>query len=45
MVDAFIYMYFVAAGAALGVATIAWIAWKVVQRSNRKVSTRKGAIR
>lgn len=36
VVDAFIYMYFVGAGTALGVASVAFVGWKVVQRSNNK---------
>lgn len=42
MVDAFIYMYFLGLGAALGVGTVAWIGWKVVERSNNKKSKKKG---
>jgi hypothetical protein len=44
VVDAFIYMYFVGAGTALGVATVAWIGWKVVTRQKNKVVKRKGGI-
>lgn len=44
VVDAFIYMYFVGAGTALGVATVAWIGWKVVNRQKNKVVKRKGGI-
>lgn len=36
VVNAFIYMYFVGAGTALGVATVALLSWKVYQRMNRK---------
>lgn len=46
MAEAFIYMFFVGSGTSLGVATIAFISWKVVQRSNNKVMKkmqRKGA--
>lgn len=42
MVDAFIYMYIVASGAAFGVATVAWISWKVVLKGQKK-KARKGA--
>lgn len=42
VVDAFMYMYFVGAGTALGVASVAFLGWKVVQRSNRK-KTKRGA--
>lgn len=38
VVDAFIYMYFVGLGTAFGVATVVWIGWKVVRRSNNKAS-------
>lgn len=45
MADAFIYMYVVGSGTALGVASVTWLSWKVVQRSNSKgkVSKRRGA--
>ncbi|MFP7202629.1 hypothetical protein SFC08_16790 [Lysinibacillus halotolerans] len=43
MVEAFIYMYFVGLGTALGVGTVAFMGWKVVQRSNNKKVKRKGA--
>lgn len=43
MVEAFIYMYFVGAGVALGVATVAFISWKVVLKSKNKQGKRKGA--
>ncbi len=36
------YMYFVGAGTALGVATVAFMGWKVVKRSNNKQGRRKG---
>lgn len=36
VVDAFVYMYVVGAGLAFGVGTVAWIGWKMIQRSNRK---------
>ena len=36
MAEAFIYMYFVGAGTASGVATVAFLGWKVVQRSKNK---------
>lgn len=41
LVDAFIYMYFIGAGTTLGVATIAFISWKVVIRSKNKTSKRR----
>lgn len=44
MAEAFIYMFFVSSGAALGVACITWISWKVVQRSNKKAVKKKGTI-
>lgn len=37
MAEAFIYMFVVGAGTSLGVATIAFISWKVVQKSNNKI--------
>lgn len=40
MAEAFIYMFVVGAGTSLGVATIGFISWKVVIRSNNK-TTRK----
>lgn len=46
MAEAFIYMFVVGAGTSLGVATIAFISWKVVMRSNDKTMRkikRKGA--
>lgn len=43
MGEAFIYMFFVGSGTALGVAVVAFLAWKVVQRSNKKKAKRKGA--
>ncbi|SEO80174.1 hypothetical protein SAMN04488134_11350 [Amphibacillus marinus] len=36
MVDAFVYMYVLGAGASLGVATVVYLAWKVIQRSVKK---------
>lgn len=46
VVDAFIYMYFVGAGTALGVATVVLISYKVWQRMNNKVNKkrRKGVV-
>ncbi|WP_162178606.1 hypothetical protein [Virgibacillus salexigens] len=41
MVDAFMYMYVVGAGTAAGVASIAFVSWKIVQRSNSKQTKRK----
>lgn len=38
MADAFLYMYIVSFGSALGVATVAWIGWKVVLRSIGKTN-------
>jgi len=46
MAEAFIYMFFVGSGTSLGVATIGFISWKVVQKSNNKTMKklkRKGA--
>lgn len=45
VVDAFIYMYFVGAGTALGIASVAWLSWKVVLKSKKKKTKnkRKGA--
>lgn len=46
MAEAFIYMYVVGAGTSLGVATIAFISWKVFNRSKNKAMKkmkRKGA--
>lgn len=43
MVDAFFYMYFVGAGTALGVATVAYFSWKVVTKQKNKAGKRKGA--
>lgn len=36
MADAFIYMYVVGAGTASGVATVAFISWKIYKRVNNK---------
>lgn len=42
MADAFVYMFFVGSGVASGVAVVAWVGWKVVQRSNnKKMKTKK----
>lgn len=42
LAEAFLYFYFIGAGTAAGVASVAWIAWKVVQRSNKgKKETKK----
>lgn len=43
VVEAFIYMYFVGLGTALGVGTVVFIGWKFLQRSNKKNIKRKGA--
>jgi len=43
VVDAFIYMYFVGFGTSLGIATVAWIGWKVVTRQKSKLTKKKGA--
>lgn len=37
MFDAFVYMYVVGAGTSLGIATVAYLSWKVVKRSNKKM--------
>jgi len=42
LVDAFIYMYFIGAGISLGIATVAFISWKVVLRSNKKSKKKRG---
>lgn len=46
MADAFLYMYIVSFGAALGVASVAWISWKVVIRSLGKTNkkARRGIV-
>lgn len=44
VVDAFIYMFFIGSGTALGVACVAFISWKVVMHSKNKPNKkRKGA--
>ncbi len=40
MVDAFFYMFVVGAGTSSGVAAVAFISWKVVERSKRKQGKR-----
>ena len=42
VVDAFIYMFFIGLGTALGVAVAALISWKVWQKMNSKSKKRKG---
>lgn len=43
MVDAFIYMFVIGSGTALGVAVVGFLSWKVIQRSNKpKTVKRKG---
>lgn len=44
MVEAFVYMYFVGFGTSLGIATVAWIGWKVFNRQKSKTNKRKGVI-
>lgn len=44
VVDAFVYMYFVGLGTSLGIGTVVWIGWKVIQRQKNKSLKRKGAI-
>lgn len=44
VVDAFIYFFFIGAGTASGVGAVALIAWKIVQRSNHKMSKRRGVV-
>ncbi|MEH7126023.1 hypothetical protein V7127_22690 [Bacillus sp. JJ1773] len=44
MGDAFIYMYFVGAGTAAGVATVGLITWKIVKRSNNKAPKKRGIV-
>jgi hypothetical protein len=41
---AFLYMYFVGAGTAAGVATVGLITWKLAQRLNIKNIKRKGSV-
>lgn len=41
---AFLYMYFVGAGTAAGVATVGLITWKIAQRINIKKIKRKGSV-
>lgn len=45
VVDAFFYMYVVGAGTAAGVASIAFLSWKVVQRSKVPKKKKKAGIR
>ncbi|WP_017473318.1 hypothetical protein [Amphibacillus jilinensis] len=42
MVDAFVYMFVVGAGTSLGVAVIAFLSWKIVQKSNAKHTKKRG---
>lgn len=43
VVEAFIYMFFVGAGTALGVASVVFLSWKVYQRTkNKGLKSRKG---
>lgn len=43
VVAAFIYMYFVGAGTALGVASVVLLSWKVYTRSkNKSLKKKKG---
>lgn len=44
MAEAFIYMYFVGAGTAAGAATVGLITWKIVQKSNNKISKKKRGV-
>lgn len=44
VVDAFVYMYVVGSGTALGVGTVVFIGWKIVQRSNKKVTKKRKAV-
>lgn len=44
MGEAFIYMYFVGAGTAAGVATVGLITWKIVQKSINRISKKKRGI-
>lgn len=41
MGEAFIYMFFVGAGTSAGVAVVAFLSWKVFQRSQNKPTKRK----
>lgn len=45
MAEAFIYFFFIGSGTATGFAVVAFISWKVVQRSQRKQTRKKGVIR
>jgi hypothetical protein len=40
VVDAFVYMFFVGAGTAAGVAVVGLITWKIVKSSNNKIKKR-----
>lgn len=44
VVDAFVYMFFVGLGTALGVAAAALISWKVWQRMNRKTTKKRKGV-
>jgi len=44
LAEAFLYFYFIGSGTAAGVATIAWIGWKVVQRGNKKETKKRKAV-
>ncbi|MBU8905579.1 hypothetical protein [Desertibacillus haloalkaliphilus] len=41
VVDAFIYFVAIGSGTATGVGIVAWIGWKIIQRSNRKGNVEK----
>lgn len=43
MGEAFVYMYFVGAGTAAGVATIVLLSWKVFTKMNKKNSKQRKA--
>ncbi|GIN62760.1 hypothetical protein J27TS8_27530 [Robertmurraya siralis] len=45
MADAFIYMYIVGAGTALGVATVGLITWKIITRNQKpKLKKKRGIV-
>lgn len=44
MAEAFLYFYFIGAGTAAGVASIAWIGWKVVQRGSKRDARKRKAV-
>lgn len=45
MAEAFIYMYVVGSGTAAGVATVAFIGWRLFIRLQQKKKNKKGVLR